>query len=159
MRADFATRFKCGKEHINYKHGLYKTRQYGIWKGMRSRCYLKTNHVYELYGGRGITICDEWKDDFKAFYDWSVENGYADNLTIDRIDVNKGYSPDNCRWVTQAEQSKNRRNCRWITYKGETKILIDWARTFGCCDETLRRHLKKGETMEEIEKRFRHEAV
>lgn len=90
-------------------HGKSGTRLHRIWKAMHSRCYNKNFHAYNHYGGRGITICDEWLHDFQAFHDWAIVNGYKDNLSIDRIDNDKGYSPDNCRWVTMEEQNKNKR--------------------------------------------------
>ena len=98
-------------------HGKRKTRLYGVWSDMKTRCYNPKTHNYQRYGGRGITVCDEWLNDFQAFYDWAMANGYDENApymkcTIDRIDNDKGYSPDNCRWVDVATQNKNKSNSR-----------------------------------------------
>ena len=88
------------------KHNLRHTRLYNIWTGMKSRCYNPNATKYGLYGARGIKVCDEWMNDFKAFYDWSMSHGYSDELTIDRIDSDKGYYPDNCQWLTRSENGK-----------------------------------------------------
>lgn len=99
----------CVWNHKGRKHGLSNTRVYQIWTNMLSRCYKSSAHDYIRYGGAGIITCDEWKNDFMSFYNWSIDNGYKDNLTIDRKDNNKGYFPDNCRWVRLSDNLLNKR--------------------------------------------------
>lgn len=126
-------------------HGFSKSRIYSIWSKIKLRCYNKNDEFhYNLYGKRGITVCDEWKNNFMAFYNWAMANWYKDNLTIDRINVNGNYEPSNCRWATQAEQNRNKRTIIFITYKGITLCVSQWAKKLGIKTVTLRARLKKG---------------
>lgn len=102
----------------NTKHGLTKTRIYKEWKAIKDRCYRPTHEYYEYYGGKGIQVCEEWKNNFDNFYEWAINNGYQDDLTIDRKDNTKNYCPENCRWVTSKEQANNRTNNVVVNYNG-----------------------------------------
>ena len=104
---------------------------------MVSRCTYKGDTNYQYYGGRGIDICDEWKNDFQTFRGWAVDNGYSDELTIDRINTEKGYSPNNCRWVTMTVQNINTRKAHLITVRGITMCLTHWSRAIGKSHATL----------------------
>lgn len=118
-------------------------RLYGIWSGMRTRCHNKNYHDYQWYGGLGISVCAEW-DNFYEFQDWALKNGYQDNLTLDRKDGDSNYCPENCRWVTRTEQSRNRKSTRWLTYNGETKTLSEWAKIVGLRQQTLNHRINSG---------------
>lgn len=121
---------------MNETHGESKTRLYKIWVDIKKRCYRKTFWAYDRYGGRGITLCDEWHD-YTVFRDWCIANGYADDLTIDRIDNDGNYEPSNCRWVDRKTQANNKSNVRHITYNGETKTVSEWAEIIGVNRQTL----------------------
>lgn len=101
------------------------------WMNMKSRCFNVNGRDYKRYGGRGISICSEWVTNYHAFYEWSVSNGYEDSLTLDRIDNDKGYSPDNCRWTTWKVQENNKSNCARITFQGRTQTRSQWADELG----------------------------
>ena len=117
---------------------MYTKRLGTLYDHMYRRCYNKESKAYKYYGNRGIKICNEWLMDRKQFYKWAFENGYTADLTIDRIDVNKGYSPDNCRWVTVKEQNSNKRNNRFLTYKGQTLTFTQWEEKLGLYKGALR---------------------
>lgn len=118
-------------------HGKYKTRLYRIWNNMKDRCYNEKCAEYYCYGGRGIKVCDEWLHDFIAFYNWSMDNGYRDDLTIDRKDVNGNYCPENCRWATLKDQLNNTSRNHRITYNGETHTMAEWAEITGINYKTI----------------------
>lgn len=101
-----------GEKNPAYKHGDSKTKLYYVWAEMIQRCTNPKHRRFEDWGGRGIEVCDEWKNDYSAFKEWALENGYREGLTIDRINNDMGYSPDNCRWATVNEQNKNKRKYR-----------------------------------------------
>ena len=132
----------CGCKRGNKKHGEYKTRLYHIWVGMRARCRNPKDQQYDLYGGRGIAVCAEWND-YETFRQWAMSSGYAEHLTIDRINNDDGYNPQNCRWATPREQANNTRKTRLITYNGETHSVSEWARKLGMTQGTLSSRLNK----------------
>jgi hypothetical protein len=111
----------------NTKHGKCHTRIYRTWINMLARCYNKNEIHYKDYGARGIVVCNKWSE-FINFYNWALDNGYKDTLTIDRINVNGNYEPSNCRWATNEQQNNNKRTNIFITYNGETKTLTQWER-------------------------------
>jgi len=114
---------KNGEKNPSYKHGKRKTRLYKIFYGMKQRCYNKKNPRYKNYGEKGIKICDEWLDNFMNFYSWAIENGYKDDLTIDRINNGGDYEPNNCRWLTRQAQNWNTTRTKNIPPK---EILLEF---------------------------------
>ena len=119
----------------NLKHGFARNSKvhslHGRWRGIKKRCYAKNTPGFKYYGGRGIKVCEEWKDNFKAFYDWCLSSGYKKNLSIDRIDNNGDYSPGNCTWSTKKEQARNRRTSRIVTIEGISRTIAEWAEVLG----------------------------
>lgn len=142
MRGNFTSR--PGELNANYKDGRKGTRLYRIYYNILARCYNPNVRAYANYGARGITMCSEWLGSFALFKEWSIASGYSDLLTIDRIDVNGDYSPENCRWVTLREQCLNRRNNHYVTIKDETKPLDEWSKFYGLNPKTVRSRLKLG---------------
>ena len=131
-------------QSMRVTHGLSNTRLHGIWGNIIQRCTNPNNQKYYCYGARGVKVCSEWLHDFQAFYDWAMSNGYADNLTIDRIDVNGNYEPSNCRWVDIKSQMNNMRKNVMIEYNGKTQTLAQWADEMNIPYKTLHKRIKDG---------------
>lgn len=136
----------CKKIIHKPKHNMSRTRLYRIWNGMKNRTNQKStlkNTSFKNYSGRGISVCENWKT-FENFYKWSLENGYNDNMTIDRIDPNGNYEPSNCRWTTMKEQNNNRRNNRNITFNGIEHNVTQWNEMLGFPKGLLANRLHRG---------------
>lgn len=134
----------------NTVHGQAHTKLYKVFYGMKDRCYNPKNRKYKDYGGRGITICDEWLCDFSVFYSWAVSNGYKVGLSIDRIDNDMGYSPNNCRWTGVGEQNSNKRDNHIITFQGETKTVSQWAEQLGVNSSVIYTRIRRGWEVEKV---------
>lgn len=122
-------------------HGETRTRLYRIWQGMRRRCNDSNNPKYINYGARGIYVCEEWQRDYTTFRDWALSNGYTQELSIDRIDNDGPYSPENCRWTTNAQQSVNKQNSIVVEYHGRVQPLSIWCKELGLKYGTVWRRL------------------
>lgn len=137
--------------HFQTKGGK-ETKIYKSWHSMKSRCYRVKDISYPRYGGRGIKVCNEWNNDFVVFQKWAYENGFREDLTLDRIDVNGDYSPENCRWVSQKEQSRNRTTNKYLTVNGVTKCYTDWSLLIGHNRSYLVGYLQRHSEEEAINK-------
>lgn len=137
----------CAKIPHKAKHGLHGIRLYKIWNGMKNRTSPNQKASFKHYSGRGITICEEWKE-FLPFYNWAINNGYKDNLTIDRIDVNGNYEPNNCRWITLKEQQNNKRNNVFVEHNGERHTLAEWEEKLNMNKGLLKNRLRRGWNVE-----------
>ncbi len=126
----------------NLKHGDSRRRLYRIWCGIIQRTQNVNNCNYHKYGEKGIAICVEWEE-YENFKEWALINGYKDNLTIDRKNNKKGYTPDNCRWITTQEQNRNTTRNRVIEYRGKKKTIVEWAEIYGMKYQTLSSRLNK----------------
>ena len=123
-------------------HGSSNKRLYHIWENMKQRCYNPKSHHYKHYGGKGILICDSWLNRFESFREWAENNGYQDNLTIDRINLNENYNHENCRWITNFLQQANTSKTVIIEYNGERAHISEWARRIGINRSLLGRRLR-----------------
>jgi len=137
----------CLKDEINSTihtvHGMTQDPIHACWNNMKQRCQNPKASGYPLYGGRGIRVCDEWQD-FQTFYGWAVSHGYEEGLTIERIDVNGNYCPENCTWIPKSEQNNNTRQNHYLTYDGRTMPLNQWAREIGITSASLRYRIRAG---------------
>jgi len=141
-------------------HGLHKHPLYKVYDAMKQRCFNKNNKQYKDYGGRGITVCPEWINGFQNFFDWAMRNGYKKGLHLDREKNDLDYSPQNCRFVTQAENNRNQNKTIHVIYNGETKCLSQWERIFNLGKGVLRHRLNAGWPLQkalETPTRGRHE--
>lgn len=135
---------------INFSHGMCGTRLHRIWSNIKSRCNNPKDKDFKNYGERGIIICKTWSNDFKSFHEWSISNGYKNNLTIDRKDVNGNYEPSNCRWLTIKEQENNRRNNRIIIYNGIALTAAQTADKYGISRNVFYARLRYNWEIEKI---------
>jgi hypothetical protein len=117
---------------------------YGVWLNMKERCYNPKHRYFMHYGGKGVVVCDEWRDDFRLFYEWAISNGYADNLTIDRIDCGGNYCPENCRWITIQEQQNHKSNSLLVEFDGKVLNLKQLSKLCGVHYDTMFARYKKG---------------
>jgi hypothetical protein len=136
----------CKKRKHGYSH---RERLYDTWLNMKRRCKDPNNKRYEQYGGRGISVCEEWND-YSNFRSWALSSGYSDDLTIDRIDVNGNYCPENCRWANLTEQMNNTTRNRVISFDGKTMTMAQWAKHLGISYGTINHRVQRGWSMERI---------
>lgn len=132
------------------KHGLSKTRLHRIWHSMYCRCYYPSTNQFKNYGGKGIKVCEEWKhmEGFINFYNWAINNGYSEELTLDRIDNSKDYCPENCKWSTSKYQSNHKTNNIIYTINGKTQTAKQWCEEYGVLQTTFNDRLNRGWDLE-----------
>lgn len=138
----------CLRAALQTRHSMCNTRLYRIWENMIQRCSNPHNTAYSNYGGRGITVCNDWKD-YVNFHAWAISNGYQDSLSIDRIDVNGNYDPKNCKWATQSEQSNNKRTSRFVEFNGITQTITQWANELKVPAQRIKYRLEHGWSVED----------
>lgn len=122
-------------------HGKSNHPLHAVWNTMKQRCYNRNNKSYDNYGGRGIKVCKEWLDDFMNFYNWAINNGYESGLTVDRLNANGDYEPNNCRLVDMTIQQNNRSNNIILSYKNENRTLSEWSKLYNISSSTIRKRL------------------
>lgn len=147
------TRIRNRKRLTTHGYGN-EDRLHRIWIGIKTRCYNQKDKGYKNYGGRGIKVCNEWKNDFMNFRIWAIANGYRDDLTIDRINNNGNYEPNNCRWATKEEQANNKRNVHLIEYNGKKYSISQLAREIGITRGQLRWGFKLGMNIDKIKEKY-----
>lgn len=130
-------------------HGKSKDKLYHVWNGMKQRCYNANDDFYYCYGGKGITVCEEWKNSFQNFYDWAISHGYDEKLSIDRIDVNGNYCPENCRWTNSSVQNRNRADRKRYIYDGQELLLSEISEKTGIRVGTLWQRIQRGIPLED----------
>lgn len=138
----------CNRKHKDRNGFNIKSRLYNIYRSIIKRTQNPKNKDYKNYGGRGITLCKKWGDNYENFYNWAINNGYEETLSIDRIDNNKGYCPENCRWVNAKTQINNTRANHRLTYKGETRTLAEWAEKSGINYGAFKERIYRGWSVE-----------
>lgn len=132
------------------KHGMSNTKLFAMWRDMRNRCYNEKVDRYENYGGRGIKVCDEWKDNFEPFMKWALANGYKDGLSIERIDVNGDYEPSNCKWIPVKQQARNKTTNVMIDYYGKRICIKELSEITGLNDKMLYARYSRGDRGERL---------
>lgn len=133
-----------GKDNPSYSHGQAHKPIYSVYRNMIDRCHCPKDHNYQRYGARGIKVCNQWRQSKKAFFDWAYANGYEKGLSLDRIDVNGDYCPENCRWATPKQQANNKRTNHFIVINGERHTISEWAEISGILKTTLRERISRG---------------
>lgn len=142
----------CGnhyREFATRTHGMSNSRIYRIYRKMLNRCYREQDESYKYYGAEGVRVCDEWRNDPAEFIKWAMDNGYDDKLTIDRINTDGNYEPNNCRWITMHEQCLNRKSNVYLEYRGEIKTISEWAETLNMNRHLIDDRLKRGWTVDD----------
>lgn len=135
-------------QSANITHGGRKTRLYNIWSNMKQRCINPKGTMFEYYGGRGIAVCPDWLNSFSSFQNWALSSGYTDELTLDRLDNDGDYCPENCHWIPMFEQAKNRRNIHNLTFNGKTMSVTEWGDVTGFGYHVIKDRLRHGWSVE-----------